>query len=79
MRQKIRDLVFNIINQNYSDLEITESSLLQDLPLEDIDYTEIAIECEEKFDIILDEFKMEKMINLKELIDYINNENLMKE
>lgn len=73
-RDKVKAFLFKIMGNilpediNYDDEEI----ILKDLELEDIDYTEIAIECEEEFEIILDEIYMEeKLKTVRDLIDYI--------
>ena len=79
MEKNIESFVINILKSISYINEININTKLSSLNLEDIDFTEIAVECEDKFEISLDELHMEKLETVKDLLNYIENEYKYKE
>lgn len=79
MEKNIESFVINILKSISYINEININTKLSSLNLEDIDFTEIAVECEDEFEISLDELHMEKLETVKDLLNYIENEYKYKE
>jgi acyl carrier protein len=79
MEKSVNKYLIGLLKSMCPDKNIDEKTSLALLELEDIDYTELAIELEEKYEILLDELKIEKMLIVKEIIDYVEEELKFKE
>jgi len=75
-KKEPKEFVLQILREikEKKDGSITEESLLSDLQLEDIDYSELAILCEEEYSIILDEEIIQRCNTIGEIISYISGQ-----
>jgi len=76
---KVSNFLIGLLKTIKPEFEIKNETLISDLDLEDIDFTEIAVECEDEFEIILDELHIEKLKTVEEIINYIETEIKYKE
>ncbi len=71
----VEDKVKNIIAEKLSvDLNevVPEASFVDDLGADSLDLVELIMSMEEEFDIDIDDEDAEKMLSVKDAIDYIN-------
>lgn len=71
MRDEIKDFFFGLIVYIRPNVNIEEYTSVGSLELDDIDFTMLAIECEEKYKIIVDEKILFNSFFLKDIIDYL--------
>jgi acyl carrier protein len=76
---KVSTFLINLLKTIRPDIEIKRETMVVALELEDIDFTEIAVECEDEFEIILDELHIEKLSTVEDIINYIETEVKYKE
>ena len=73
MNNEIKNFILEILTAIRPEYEINEYIPFAELKLDEIDYTLIAIECEEKFQIHLDEKVFFDFIYIKDAIHYISD------
>lgn len=71
MREEIKDFFFGLVVYIRPNVNIDEYTSVGSLELDDIDFTMLAIECEEKYKIIVDEKTLFNSFFLKDIIDYL--------
>lgn len=71
MREEIKDFFFGLVAYIRPNVNIDEYTSVGSLELDDIDFTMLAIECEEKYKIIVDEKTLFNSFFLKDIIDYL--------
>lgn len=76
--QEIKDFILQLITYIRPDFIIEDATPLGTLHLDDIDFTMLAIELEEKYRIIVNEKTLSEMFFFYEIVDYVTtliNEN----
>lgn len=72
-KQNIEELVIhtlkNIINKK--DLSIDIHTKVKDLSLDQLDYTQLIIECEEHCDVLIDDVYFESLETINDIINYV--------
>lgn len=71
--EEVKDFIFGILAYIRPNMNINENTPLGTFELDDIDLTMIAIECEEKYQILVYEKTIANSFFLQELITYIVN------
>jgi acyl carrier protein len=73
--EQLKDIVKPYIqDQGAFDSLTEETTFINDLKINSANLVDVILDIEEKFDIIIDNESMEKMINVKEAIAIIDNE-----
>lgn len=70
---ELRNFFLELLTYIKPNMNIDGHTPLGSLKLEDIDFTLIAIECEEKYQIIVDEKKFASCFFVQDAIDYLFN------
>ena len=70
---ELKNFFLELLTYIKPDLNIDENTPFGALKLEDIDYTLIAIECEDKYQIMVDEKVMASCFFIQDGIDYLIN------
>jgi acyl carrier protein len=77
--EKLKDIVKPYVqNQEAFDSLTEETDFINDLKINSANLVDVILDIEEKFDIIIDNESMEKMVNVKAAISIIESE-LLKE
>jgi hypothetical protein len=71
LREDIKDFFFGLVVYIRPNVNVDEYTSVGSLELDDIDFTMLAIECEEKYKIIVDEKILLNSFFLKDIIDYL--------
>ncbi len=69
----LKDFFLELLTYIKPNMNIDENTPFGALKLEDIDYTLIAIECEEKYQIMVDEKIIASCFFIQDAIDYLMN------
>ena len=69
MLNKLKDIL-----EYYFEQPIDENTLIKDLNLNELDYFDLLMDIEDEFEISIDEEEFNNLKNIKELINYIENE-----
>lgn len=68
---EIKEYVLGLLTYIRPNFSIDENTMFSELALEDIDFTLIAIECEENFKVIVDENILSNCFFVKDVLDYL--------
>lgn len=69
----LKDFFLELLTYIKPNMNIDENTPFGTLKLEDIDYTLIAIECEDKYQIVVDEKIIANCFFIQDAIDYLTN------
>lgn len=70
MFEKVKEIIVDQINCDESAVKL-ETKLIDDLGIDSLDIAELVMEIEDNFDITVDESDYEKLVSVKNIVDYI--------
>jgi hypothetical protein len=67
----LKEFFFEILTYIRPNMTIEEHTPIGSLKLEDIDFTLIAIECEDKYQIMVDEKELANCLFIQDILEYL--------
>jgi acyl carrier protein len=67
---KLKDILVDVLGVNEDDVK-TESKFVDDLGADSLDLVELIMAFEDKFEIEISDEEAEKMVTVKDVLDYI--------
>lgn len=74
--QRLKPILIDRLNVR--DDEISEEKSLTDLRADSMDAVDVMMEIEKKFDIVIPDDNMEKLVTVKHIVDYIETHTVRK-
>ena len=69
---KLKDILVDVLGVNEDDVK-TESKFVDDLGADSLDLVELIMAFEDKFEIEISDEEAEKMVTVKDVLDYITS------
>jgi acyl carrier protein len=72
IRAEIETVIKEVLNNTSNKVDLSDmTSDLKKLGFDELDYTEIIIECEEKYDIIINDLEFDQCKTINSMIDFV--------
>jgi acyl carrier protein len=74
MKKKIENKIREVLNNTNNKVkEIQSNDNLRNLKFDELDYTEIIVEFEEQFDIMINDLDFDKCLTIDDMVEYLYN------
>ena len=72
MFEKVKQILVDELQVKESDITL-DSALINDLGINSLELADLAVTCEDEFDIEINEDDMRKFITVRDIVDYLES------